>query len=41
VHVLDAGHFALDQSASDVAKLMRHFLARLPHGASSMAGPHI
>jgi pimeloyl-ACP methyl ester carboxylesterase len=31
VHVLDAGHFALDESAGDIAKLMRSFLGRLPH----------
>ncbi|MGZ3329155.1 MAG: alpha/beta fold hydrolase [Xanthobacteraceae bacterium] len=33
VHVLDAGHFALDESAGDIARLMRNFLARLPHRA--------
>jgi pimeloyl-ACP methyl ester carboxylesterase len=26
IHILDAGHFALDESAGDIAKLMRHFL---------------
>jgi hypothetical protein len=31
VHVLDAGHFALDESAGDIAKLMRSFLGRLRH----------
>jgi pimeloyl-ACP methyl ester carboxylesterase len=31
VHLLDAGHFALDESASDVARLMRGFLGRLSH----------
>jgi pimeloyl-ACP methyl ester carboxylesterase len=31
VHVLDAGHFALDESADDIAALMRKFLGRLPH----------
>jgi pimeloyl-ACP methyl ester carboxylesterase len=45
VHLLDAGHFALDESASDIAGLMRHFLARLPprlpQGASKAIGPHI
>lgn len=30
VHVLDTGHFALDESADEIAKLMRRFLARLP-----------
>jgi len=33
VHVLDAGHFALDESADDIARLMRGFLARLPRAA--------
>jgi len=41
VHLLDAGHFALDESASDIARLMRHFMARLPHGASKASGAHI
>jgi pimeloyl-ACP methyl ester carboxylesterase len=31
VHMLDAGHFALDESVVDVARLMRSFLERLPH----------
>jgi hypothetical protein len=38
VHVLDAGHFALDESAGDVAKLMRGFLARLPRDATKAPG---
>lgn len=29
VHVLDAGHFALDEAADEIARLMRAFLARL------------
>ncbi len=33
VHVLDAGHFALDESVGDIAKLMRGFLGRLPNRA--------
>jgi len=33
---LDAGHFALDESTSDVARLMRGFLGRLPHRARSV-----
>ena len=33
VHVLDAGHFALDESSGEIAKLMRGFLARLPRAA--------
>lgn len=35
VHMLDAGHFALDESVVDVARLMRGFLGRLPHPAAS------
>jgi pimeloyl-ACP methyl ester carboxylesterase len=38
VHVLDAGHFALDESASDIASLMRGFLGRLPHAAIEAPG---
>jgi pimeloyl-ACP methyl ester carboxylesterase len=38
VHVLAAGHFALDESAGDIANLMRGFLQRLPHGAVKPAG---
>jgi pimeloyl-ACP methyl ester carboxylesterase len=34
VHVLEAGHFALDESATDVAKLMRGFLGKLNHRAA-------
>jgi len=34
VHVLDAGHFALDEKPNEIAAIMRRFLARLP-GASS------
>lgn len=30
VHVLDAGHFALDEAVDDIAALMRPFLDRLP-----------
>jgi pimeloyl-ACP methyl ester carboxylesterase len=41
VHLLDAGHFALDESASDIAVLMRNFLGRLPHAASKPASPRI
>jgi pimeloyl-ACP methyl ester carboxylesterase len=29
VHMLDAGHFALDEAADEVASLMRQFLARI------------
>jgi len=38
VHVLDAGHFALDESTSEIAKLMRGFLGRLPRAAIKPAG---
>jgi pimeloyl-ACP methyl ester carboxylesterase len=41
VHLLDAGHFALDESASDVARLMRGFLGRLSHRPRSAAGAPI
>jgi len=37
VHMLDAGHFALDESASDVARLMRSFMGRLLHTAMKPA----
>jgi pimeloyl-ACP methyl ester carboxylesterase len=40
VHVLDAGHFALDESADDIARLMRGFLAHLPRAATKSAGAH-
>jgi pimeloyl-ACP methyl ester carboxylesterase len=40
VHILDAGHFALDESADDIAKLMRNFLGRLPRATSKAPGPH-
>jgi hypothetical protein len=39
--MLDAGHFALDESASDIAGLMRNFLGRLPRTASKPASPRI
>ena len=39
VHMLDAGHFALDESVIDVAKLMRGFLGRLPHRAPQPGKP--
>jgi len=41
VHMLDAGHFALDESANEVAKLMRGFLGRLPPSAIKPAGSRI
>jgi pimeloyl-ACP methyl ester carboxylesterase len=41
VHLLDAGHFALDESAGDVAKLMRSFLGRLSHRAPKAAAAPI
>jgi pimeloyl-ACP methyl ester carboxylesterase len=40
VHVLDAGHFALDESAGDIARLMRGFLARLPSATTKRAASH-
>ena len=40
VHLLDAGHFALDEFASDVARLMRGFLGRLsPRPRSATGAP--
>lgn len=30
IHILEAGHFALDEAADDVALLVRNFLGRLP-----------
>jgi pimeloyl-ACP methyl ester carboxylesterase len=38
VHLLDAGHFALDESVDEVARLMRGFLARRSHAASKGPG---
>lgn len=32
VHVLDAGHFALDEKPNEIARIMRHFLAQLKSG---------
>lgn len=40
VHVLDAGHFALDESADEIARLMRGFLGRLPQAAAKGTGSH-
>ncbi len=40
VHVLDAGHFALDEFASDIARLMRNFLTRVSHRTPGVTGPH-
>jgi pimeloyl-ACP methyl ester carboxylesterase len=40
-HVLDAGHFALDESAGDISRLMRGFLGRLPHRAPKATDAHI
>jgi pimeloyl-ACP methyl ester carboxylesterase len=40
VHVLEAGHFALDEAAGDIARLMRGFLGRLPRAAMKPAGSH-
>jgi hypothetical protein len=41
VHILDSGHFALDESASDIARLMRNFLGRLPHAAPKATASHL
>jgi pimeloyl-ACP methyl ester carboxylesterase len=38
-HTLDAGHFALDESASEIARLMRNFLGRLPHRVANTSLP--
>ena len=38
VHLLEAGHFALDESTSEIAKLMRGFLGRLPRAGIKPAG---
>ena len=38
--MLDAGHFALDESASDIARLIREFLGRLSHWARNVASGH-
>jgi pimeloyl-ACP methyl ester carboxylesterase len=40
VHLLDAGHFALDESVGEVARLMRNFLARLPQRAAKAGASH-
>lgn len=34
VHVLDAGHFALDEKPNEIAGIMRNFLGRVTHGAT-------
>jgi pimeloyl-ACP methyl ester carboxylesterase len=33
IHMLDAGHFALDEKLDEIAALIRDFLGRLPKGA--------
>jgi pimeloyl-ACP methyl ester carboxylesterase len=38
-HVLDAGHFALEEAVDDIAKLVRGFMQRLPHRAQSPGTP--
>jgi pimeloyl-ACP methyl ester carboxylesterase len=40
VHLLDAGHFALETHASEVAALVRDFLARVLPPGSSVANRH-
>jgi len=37
-HLLDAGHFALDEATMDIANLMRGFLGHLPHAAIKPTG---
>jgi pimeloyl-ACP methyl ester carboxylesterase len=39
-HMLDGGHFALDESVGEVAKLMRSFMGRLPRPAPQARGAH-
>jgi pimeloyl-ACP methyl ester carboxylesterase len=39
-HMLDGGHFALDESVGEVAKLMRSFMGRLPRPAPQAHGAH-
>jgi pimeloyl-ACP methyl ester carboxylesterase len=39
-HMLDGGHFALDESVGEVAKLMRSFMERLPRPAPQARGAH-
>jgi pimeloyl-ACP methyl ester carboxylesterase len=41
VHILDAGHFALDESARDIARLMRNFLGRSARETSKTTAPHV
>jgi len=41
VHILDAGHFALDESARDIARLMRNFLGRPSRDTSKTSVPHV
>jgi pimeloyl-ACP methyl ester carboxylesterase len=41
VHILDAGHFALDESARDIARLIRNFLGRSSHGTAKTTAPHV
>ncbi len=33
IHILDAGHFALDEKLDEIASLIRNFLASLSHGS--------
>ena len=40
VHVLDAGHFALDEATDEVARLTRDFLARRLDGAAPVEPRH-
>jgi hypothetical protein len=38
VHILEAGHFALDEATDEIALLVRNFLARLNDNGAAMTG---
>jgi pimeloyl-ACP methyl ester carboxylesterase len=40
VHVLDAGHFALDTAADQIAKIVKGFMAAGREGASEALAHH-
>jgi hypothetical protein len=37
VHVLDAGHFALDTAADEIAQFVRNFMTKMPEGNDGKA----